>query len=91
MKPQQIDEDFKILLKQMMEEGYINKNQHAIAPITIYNYTQQTQFEYFWNEATLQCRGLILDDNYNIVSRPFPKFFNLGENQPQEIPTATGR
>lgn len=86
MKPQQIDEDFKILLKQMMEEGYINKNQHATAPIAIYNYTQQTQFEYFWNEATLQCRGLILDDNYNIVSRPFPKFFNLGENQPQEIP-----
>ena len=30
---------------------------------------------------TIECRGLILDVNYNIVSRSFDRFFNLGENQ----------
>lgn len=29
--------------------------------------------------VVMECRGLILDTNYNIVSRSFDRFFNLGE------------
>jgi RNA ligase len=38
-----------------------------------------------WNDVTLMCRGLILDGDYNIVARPFFKFFNLGEHENQVI------
>lgn len=32
------------------------------------------------NEVTNECRGLILDSDFNVVSRSFDRFFNLGEN-----------
>ena len=81
-----MDEAFQKLTLKMIEEGYINVNKHPSADLYIYNYTNKTQFDWLWNEATLLCRGLILDGNWNIVARPFPKFFNLEERQPQSIP-----
>lgn len=32
------------------------------------------------NEITNECRGLILDKEFNVVSRSFDRFFNYGEN-----------
>jgi len=69
------------LLNKMIANGYIKKSKHLNAELYLYNYTQNTQFERLWNEVTLQCRGLILDPSYNIIARPFPKFFNLGEQE----------
>jgi T4 RnlA family RNA ligase len=73
-------------LLEMIDLGFVIKNKHPTEDLYIYNYTQKTQFERVWNSVTLACRGLILDENYNIVARPFPKFFNLGEFENQEIP-----
>lgn len=68
------------LLKQMVTEKYISARTSPLAPgLTIYNYTERAQFDALWNEATLQCRGLILDKDDNVVARPFAKFFNHGE------------
>jgi T4 RnlA family RNA ligase len=74
------------LLLEMIDLGFVIKNKHPTEELYIYNYTQKTQFERVWNEITLACRGLILDENHNIVARPFAKFFNLGEFENQEIP-----
>ncbi|MCK4668288.1 hypothetical protein KAU33_16165 [Candidatus Dependentiae bacterium] len=52
---------------------------HPTLPITIYNYTTKTQYEKLWDEYTINCRGLIIDDERNIVARPFSKIFNYGE------------
>ncbi len=76
----------KELLLEMINLGFVIKNKHPTEELYIYNYTQKTQFERVWNEITLACRGLILDENHNIVARPFAKFFNLGEFENQEIP-----
>ena len=76
----------KDLLLEMIDLGFVIKNKHPTEELYIYNYTQKTQFERVWNEITLECRGLILNENYNIVARPFAKFFNLGEFENQEIP-----
>jgi T4 RnlA family RNA ligase len=73
-------------LFEMIASGFIIKNKHPTEDLYIYNYTQKTQFERVWNAVTLACRGLILDENYNIIARPFAKFFNLGEYENQEIP-----
>lgn len=59
----------------------------------IYNYTPEVQFEKKWDKLTMMCRGLILQGDGTLVSRPFSKFFNLGEtkettiaNLPSELP-----
>lgn len=48
--------------------------------LKIFNYTKKCQFEQAWNDCTLQCRGLIIDEKEKkIIARPFSKFFNAGE------------
>lgn len=74
------------LLKEMIDDKYVYANRHQTYPITIYNYTAKAQYESVWNEVTMQCRGLILDDAYQIVAKPLAKFFNLGEIENQRIP-----
>ena len=69
----------------MIDLGFVIKNKHPTEELYIYNYTQKAQFDRVWNEITLTCRGLILDENYKIIARPFAKFFNLGEYENQEI------
>src|SRR6187402_2037697 len=77
------------LLKEMISKNYVRVNKHPEHDLYIYNYTQNAQFERIWNEVTLACRGLILDKNENVVARPFPKFFNLGELENQILPEST--
>ena len=65
----------------MVEEDLVNATDHPTLPITIFNYSKFCQFKSEWNEITLQCRGLIMDHDYNIVAKPFSKFFNLEEEK----------
>ena len=74
------------LLKQMINDGFVHAQKHPTHDLFIYNYSPKAQYERVWNAVTLMCRGLILDGQYNIVSRPFTKFFNLGEAENQVIP-----
>ena len=59
-----------------IDAGYINKQKHPTAPLWILNYSQRAQFDWHWTRETMQCRGLIVDDQWNVVARPFEKFFS---------------
>ncbi len=74
------------LLNEMLAEGYITVQQHPTAPLFIYNYTPKAQYEAVWNELTLMCRGLILNDEMEVVARPFNKFFNYSELAHKTLP-----
>ena len=74
------------LLKDMIDGGFVYVQKHPKYDLFIYNYTPKAQYERVWNDVTLMCRGLILDGAYNIVARPFEKFFNLGEQENQVLP-----
>ena len=76
----------KSTLDQYVEEGWLIKQTHPTLPLTIYNYSQATQYAGKWDEVTLACRGLVVDDMGVIIARPFKKFFNLEENK--HIPTS---
>jgi T4 RnlA family RNA ligase len=65
----------------LIEQGYITSQTHPSLPLTIYNYTAKAQFDRYWVDATLHCRGLVLDNDYRPIARPLPKFFNLSEYQ----------
>jgi T4 RnlA family RNA ligase len=68
-------------IDQLIVEGYITKRPHSSGELFIYNYTAKAQYDRLWTPETLQCRGLILDRNGAIASRPLIKFFNLHEHQ----------
>ncbi|WP_181243860.1 RNA ligase [Chamaesiphon polymorphus] len=76
-------------LPTLIEQGYIARQTHPSLPLTIYNYTAKAQYDRYWVEATLHCRGLVLDADYRPIARPLPKFFNLSEyqgNLPDGVP-----
>lgn len=76
----------KELFEAMINGGYIRVQDHPTESLRIYNYTQKAVIEGKWNEATKQCRGLILDiETGTVVARPFPKFFNLAEHKKSDI------
>lgn len=72
-------------LNEYIEQGYIWVASHPTKPLKIYNYTQKTQFEGFWNEITMACRGLVLDDEYAVIIKCPKKFFNQGEPYAEEV------
>jgi RNA ligase len=67
------------LLHEMVRDRYVNVTRHPHEHLAIYNYGQRAQFDNVWNDATLQCRGLIVSDRGEVVARPFRKFFNLSQ------------
>lgn len=75
-----------IIPDKYTDEHLITRRKHPTLPLWIYNYTPEVQFEKLWDDVTMQCRGLILDEDNNIVARPFKKFFNYGEVPMSEIP-----
>ncbi len=66
-------------LKTMLEAGMIRGQRHETLPLTIYKYSQQCVYTRTWNEITLRCRGVVLDDDGDVVVNGFPKFFNHSE------------
>lgn len=76
----------KTELYKMIDEKLVTVQKHPEADYFIYNYGPKAQYERIWNKITLQCRGLILDQNHNIIARPFKKFFNLEEHSYDDIP-----
>jgi len=72
---------FSDKLIQYKTDGLLYSQRHPTLPLTIWNYTQKVQYENLWDDVTTICRGLVTDDEGNIVSRGFPKFFNIEENR----------
>lgn len=71
----------KDLYQSMLIQKYIRVNHSDVYDLRIIHYTESAQFDKVWNEVTRQCRGIIVDSEWNIIARPFDKFMNYGENQ----------
>lgn len=84
--------NFKILekvdwnvLQTYIDNSLIIANKHPEYDIWILNYSPKVQSKSFWDEYTLACRGLVIDNEGTILARPFRKFKNLEEHDPSEI------
>ncbi|HVV11624.1 RNA ligase [Amycolatopsis sp.] len=68
-------------LRDALDGKLVRQQFHPERPeLTILNYTDKAQVNNVWNRATKTCRGLIFDsETGDIVARPFPKFFNYGQ------------
>lgn len=75
------------LLSDMIEQGYIRERRHPVYPYRILNYTELAAYEGVWNPATTQCRGLVINDQGDVIARPFEKFHNHTEHDGQKFPS----
>ena len=69
-------------LNKLYNEGLILKQTHPNLPLTIWNYDRMVQYNNMWDydELIPQCRGLITDNEGNVIAKPFPKFHNYEEH-----------
>jgi T4 RnlA family RNA ligase len=74
------------VLEEYIEKGLVIKQNHPTLPLSIYNYSRTCQYDGVWDDITLNCRGLVLDNEGNVIAKPFPKFFNYEEHKPEDIP-----
>jgi hypothetical protein len=54
------------------------------------NYTNAAQYDAEWNNFLRVCRGIVLDNQFNLVSMPFHKFFNIDEHEETNLQSAAG-
>jgi RNA ligase len=67
-------------LKKHYLEGYLYKVEHPNYPLDLYKYSDRTVYEKKWDEITRVCRGIVIHrETGEVIAKPFPKFFNLGE------------
>lgn len=66
-------------LQAAINDRWVRVQTNEDNTLSIYNYTEEAQYRRYWDDVTLNCRGLILDNYMNIVARPWKKFFNFGE------------
>ena len=77
--PERKKYDLKVLDKYI-EENKIFKIKHPTLPISIYNYTRDTQYNLYWDDITIAMRLTIIDDDGYVIAAPFNgKFFNYEE------------
>lgn len=66
-------------LQEAIDNQYVYKRESNDFPeLSIYCYTRTAQYRWKWNEVTTEARGLILNEDGEIIARPFGKFFNEG-------------
>lgn len=69
------------LIQEMVDQKYIYCQHHPEAPLLLWSYSKSAQMDRVWNPATCMCRGIITTEDYQIVARPFGKFWNIEEIQ----------
>ena len=63
------------LLNSHLANRFVGVQTHPTLPLRIFNYTHLAPH---WGDGTIDyCRGLIVDNEDNIIARPFKKFHNL--------------
>ena len=69
----------KLALKKFVEENpKLVSMRSAGNGIFVLKYKKAVFFDNLWNDFLEECRGTIVDAEFNVVSRPFTKIYNYG-------------
>lgn len=58
----------------------VSKKETSIPGVYVLKYKNKVFYKNLWTPELLECRGTVVDEDYNIISRPFTKILNYGEN-----------
>jgi hypothetical protein len=78
-KEMQMDKDS---LRQFVQDNpkLVTMRETSTPGLFVIKYSKRVFFDNLWNEFLEECRGLIVDADWNPVVRPFKKVYNFGEN-----------
>jgi len=69
---------FKDELKKYVETSGLVNMKPAGEGIYVLKYKKKVFYDNLWNDYIAECRGTIVDEDFNIVSYPFTKIYNYG-------------
>ena len=69
---------FKDELKKYVETSGLVNMKEAGDGIYVLKYKKKVFYDNLWNEYIAECRGTIVDKDFNLVSYPFTKIYNYG-------------
>jgi hypothetical protein len=69
---------FKEELKKYVETSGLVNMKEAGPGIYVLKYKKKVFYDNLWNEYIAECRGSIVDRDFNLVSYPFTKIYNYG-------------
>lgn len=69
---------FKDELKEYVATSGLVNMKECGDGIFVLKYKKKVFYDNLWNDFLEECRGTIVDENFNIVSRPFTKIYNYG-------------
>ena len=62
----------------VLEDPKLVSMKPAGGGIYVLKYKKKVFYDNLWNEYLEECRGTIIDEDFNVVSRPFTKVYNYG-------------
>ena len=71
-------EMFKDKLKQYVESSKLVNMKECGLSIYVLKYKKKVFYDNLWNEYIAECRGSIVDKDFNLVAYPFTKIYNYG-------------
>lgn len=69
---------FKDKLKEYVENSGLVNMKEAGDGIYVLKYKKKVFYDGLWNEYIAECRGSIVDADFNLVAYPFTKIYNYG-------------
>jgi tRNA splicing ligase len=69
---------FKEELKKYVETSGLVNMKEAGEGIYVLKYKKKVFYDNLWNEYIAECRGSIVDKDFNLVAYPFTKIYNYG-------------
>ena len=81
----------KLNVQDLIDQGLVVKKSYTegvYKGLSVLKYHRKVFYDNLWHldERLLECRGTVVDENWNVVVLPFKKVFNLGENGTQVDP-----
>ena len=81
---------FKDELKEYVHSSKLVNMKAAGDGIFVLKYKKKVFYDSLWNEYIAECRGAIVDADFNLVSYPFTKIYNYGiEKEAPEVAANT--
>lgn len=81
----------KFNVEDLIEKGLVKKKTYTsgkYAGLSVLKYSRKVFYDNLWHvdDRLLECRGIVVDENDNVIVLPFKKVFNLGENNTKVDP-----
>jgi hypothetical protein len=69
-------EDLKLYVES--NPALVSKKETSIKGLYVLKYKKKVFYDGLWNEYLEECRGTIVDEEFNLVTYPFTKIYNYG-------------